>query len=475
MSNANTLSPDLSPARSAGERRLLWAPAALLDGQWKDSVLFEIGVDGCWASVQAGVFAPTGAQVVRGPVVSGMVDAHSHAFQRAFAGLAEQRQADRDDFWSWRDRMYRVAGRIDGARQRAIAAHLYHELLRGGYTQVCEFQYLHHRGGAQREDGGFGQATALLDAARSSGIGITLLPTVYERAGFLAPALREDQGAFRAGAKDVLALHRALAPELGANARLGLAVHSLRAATPESIAEVANAGVAGPIHVHAAEQVLEVEQCLAATGLRPIEWLGANVPLDARWHLVHATHALPSEIETVARAGAGVVLCPSTEANLGDGVADLPGWLAGGVGLSIGTDSHMTRSIADELRLLEYSQRLFKRARCVAADPARGLASTGARLWDAFERGGAAPAGFARWGLREGARADLLVIDIRSSALAGVPREGLIDAVVFSTPGRPFRDVMVAGQWVVRDHGAEGAAKAAREFREVMTELWAQS
>jgi formimidoylglutamate deiminase len=461
---------------------LLWAPRALLGGHWQDSVLFGIGSDGCWSRIEAGCTAPAGAQLASGPVLAGLVDAHSHAFQRAFAGLAERREREGDDFWSWRDRMYRVALRVDAARQRGIAAHLYHELLRGGYTQVCEFQYLHHCGFTAVRDGGLAQSLALLDAAADAGIGITVLPTVYERAGFRAPQLREDQRAFAAGAPEVLALHAALAAELrrrraageGFTARVGLGIHSLRAASEESIQRIARSGLDGPIHIHVAEQLREVDECLAVTGQRPIEWLCAKAPLDRRWHLVHATHALPSEIAAVARADAGAVLCPSTEGNLGDGIVDLQGWLAQGVGLSIGSDSQVSRSAPEELRLLEYSQRLALRVRCVGADPAQGHPSTGQRLWGEFERGGAAAAGFARWGLREGARADLLVIDTDASALAGIPREGLLDALVFSTPGRPFRDVMVAGRWVVRDHRAAGAARAAARVREIMEELWTE-
>jgi len=450
---------------------LLWAPAAWIDGRWRDSVLLEIGSDGHWASVQEGVAAPPSAALAAGPVLSGMIDGHSHAFQRAFAGLAERRPEGRDDFWSWRDRMYGIALRVDAASQRAIATHLFHELLRGGYTQVCEFHYLHHGAGEDAHDGGQAQALALLEAARETGIGMTLLPCIYERSGFGAPGLRPDQRAFRAGAADVLALCRRLGESLRPCERIGIAVHSLRAAQAATVHEIARQAGAGPIHIHAAEQVREVEECLADSGMRPIEWLCREARIDSRWHLVHATHALAREIEDVARCGAGVVLCPSTEANLGDGVPDLPAWLAAGVPLSIGTDSQVTRSVTDEIRLLEYSQRLWLRVRCVAAAPEAGFESTAQRLWTVCEAGGARAAGFDTWGLRAGARADLLVLDLASSNLLGIGSGAWLDALVFSSPGRSFRDVMVGGRWVVRNHRAPGAARAAERFRQVVEEF----
>ena len=315
-------------------------------------------------------------------------------------------------------------------------------------------------------------AWALADAACEAGIGITLLPVLYERAGFAAPQLRADQRRFATSAQSVLAL-QAAAHSRGI--RCGVAIHSLRAARPESIAalvEGAGVGVlSGPIHIHAAEQTAEVDDCLAATGLRPLEWLAAHAALDARWQLVHATQATASEIDAVARSGAGVVLCPTTEANLGDGAPDLPRWLAAGVPLAIGSDSNVGRDALEELRLAEYGQRLALRRRNVAAAPGHEPSSA-ARLFERVRAGGAAAAGFERWGLEVGARADLLVADPACDATLGVPAGALLDALVFAGAVRPWRDVMVAGRWAISDHRAAHAAPIAECFAAAMQQLW---
>jgi formimidoylglutamate deiminase len=230
----------------------------------------------------------------------------------------------------------------------------------------------------------------------------------------------------------------------------------------------------GPIHIHVAEQTAEVDDCLAATGCRPIEWLAREGLLNARWQLVHATHTVPSEIEAVARSGAGVVICPTTEANLGDGWPDLAGWLAAGVPMSIGSDSHVTRDSREELRWLEYGQRLVRRQRNVAADPLLGAQpSTAARLWQRVQAGGGAAMAAASWGLCVGARADAVVPAIDDPALIGVPASHRLDALVFSSPGRPCEQVMVSGRWVVRNGASvAGAQGVAGRFEAAMGALW---
>ena len=446
--------------------RLLWAPQAWIDGRWRDAAVLETGSDGCWRSITTGQPPPADAAVLDGPVLPGLVDAHSHAFQRAFAGLTEQRAAGRDDFWSWRDRMYGVALNVTPAELRRWAARLYSELLLGGYTQVCEFHYLHHDRDGQPYADPLTMCTALADAADDAGIGLTLLPALYERAGFAQPALRDDQRRFAADPARVIALRDGVRALGRPRLRAGVAIHSLRAASAEAIDRLVDAVAddGAPIHVHVAEQTGEVDDCLAATGARPIEWLLRRHRPDARWHLVHATHALPGEIDAVARSGAGVVLCPGTEANLGDGLTDVPHWLSSGTPLSIGSDSHVTRAWPEELRWLEYGQRLKLRQRNVCADPAVAGGSTAQRLFERALHAGAAAAGFAHWGLRAGARADLLVVDAGDSALDELPAGALLDALVFSSPTRPFAGVLVAGRWAVEPapRGASGGDAARR-------------
>jgi formimidoylglutamate deiminase len=438
---------------------------------WQAGVVLESAA-GRWSAITAGVMTPpAGAVVLPGPVLPGQVNAHSHAFQRAFAGLAERLPAQHhhDDFWSWRDRMYGVALRVTPAQLRAVAAQLYLELLRGGYTQVCEFHYLHHDPAGQPYDDAATLSWALVDAAADAGIGLTILPVLYERAGFSEAGLRADQRRFATTVASVLDLRRRLH---GARPLLeaGLAIHSLRAAHPASIIQLVDQAGDVPLHIHVAEQRREVDDCLAQTGRRPIAWLAEALGgrLDARFQLVHATHAAPEEIEAVGRSGAGVVLCPSTEANLGDGLPDLPRWLAGGVPLGLGSDSQIGRGFVDELRWLEYGQRLVRHARNVAASTA--TPATAARLFAACGRGGAA--GQQRWGLRVGARADLLVIDDEAEGLRGVPASHLLDALVFASSGPVFREVVVAGATVIQTGRHARQEAIGRAFGAAMAELW---
>jgi formimidoylglutamate deiminase len=454
---------------------LLWAPLAWLPGGWSEAVVLRIDAAGRWDEITPGIATPPlTATRVAGPLLPGLVDAHSHAFQRAFVGLAEQRESAADDFWSWRDRMYRVALRITSAQLRAVATQLYVELLRGGYTQACEFHYLHHDVEGKPYDDPLALSWALADAAADAGIGLTVLPALYERAGFSQPMLRDDQRRFAASADWVWQAAQRLATARRPLLTSGVAIHSLRAAAPASVAALRTHAIDwhGPIHLHVSEQTAEVDECVAMTGVRPVEWLAREGLLDSRWQLVHATHTTRDEIAAVARSGAGIVVCPSTEGNLGDGLADVVGWLASDVPVAIGSDSHVTRDWREELRWLEYGQRLLQHRRNVAAAPERGHPSTAARLFDAAVTAGAAVAAEPRWGLVEGARADALVVDPDEPNLLGVPADRLLDALVFSSPARAWRDVMVAGQWVIRDgrHARESAI--VDRFRAAMEEIW---
>ncbi len=453
----------------------LWAEQAWIAGRWQESVLLEVDPQGHWGAITGGVLtAPPSARRLAGPVLPGLVNAHSHAFQRAFAGLSERRESETDDFWSWRDRMYRVALRITPDQLQAVAAQLYVELLRGGYTQVCEFHYLHHDPQGRPYPDPATMCWALADAASASGIGLTVLPVLYERAGFAQPALRDDQCRFAGTPELVRQLLRAMQACGRATVNAGVAVHSLRAASAESIRQLLR--LLGdeplPIHIHVAEQTQEVDDCRAATGARPIEWLCRELPIDARWQLVHATHATPAEVDAVARSGAGIVICPSTEGNLGDGLTDLGAWLSAGVPMAIGSDSHVTRNWPEELRWLEYGQRLLRRQRNVSAAPAQGQPATAARLFDAVLAAGAGSAGQNRWGLVAGARADALVLDPRSPALLGIPASRDLDALVFSGGEPALREVLVGGQVVMQNGRHAQQELIGQRFAAVMGALW---
>jgi formimidoylglutamate deiminase len=455
--------------------KTFFAPQAWVQGTWAQDVLLTVAADGSWHSVQPGATLEQqqGSTRLPGPVLPGLVNAHSHAFQRAMAGLTERRSAGAhasDDFWSWRDRMYSAANRITPGQLEVIAVQLYAELLAGGYTQVCDFHYLHNdvHGAAYADPAEM--SLALVRAAQRTGIGLTLLPTLYMRSGFKATGLREDQRRFSSTPESVMRVVEQVQRQVKGDARInvGVAVHSLRAAAPAAMHELTVAAKeAGlPVHIHIAEQTQEVEDCLAHTGQRPIEWLLGNADVDARWNLVHATHATPAELQGVQGRGASIVICPATEANLGDGVFDLPAYAAAGGKWSIGSDSHVTRSWPEELRLLEYSQRLALRQRNIAA---RVLAneSSAAGLFEAALAGGFPATGRMQAGLAPGHRADFVTLDTESPALLGVPAGHLLDALVFSSPGAAFGEVFVAGARV-----AGPSPERVQSFARVMRELW---
>jgi formimidoylglutamate deiminase len=432
-------------------------------------VLLVAGADGHWQEVRSGCEGRqrADAELLAGPVLPGIVDAHSHAFQRAIAGLTERGMPGRDDFWSWRDRMYAAALRITPDQLEAIAAFLYAELLAAGYTQVCEFHYLHNDLEGRPYADPLEMSLALVRAAQRVGMGLTLLPTLYMRSGFGAAGLREDQRRFASTPDSVLRIAEAVRAQAAGSPLLtaGIALHSLRAVDEGALRECAAAAQAAgwPVHLHIAEQQLEVDDCLRHHGARPIEWLLSEVPVDGRWNLVHATQATAEELRATQGTGASIVLCPSTEANLGDGVFDLPGWLAAGGRWSIGSDSHVTRSWVEELRLLEYSQRFLLRQRNVAAR-AGGNESTASVLLQGALGGGPAASGLATGGLAVGQRADFVVIDAQAPALAGVPQDHVLDALLFSSPAAAFTRVVVAGREVERVPPTAGYSAAMRQL-----------
>lgn len=452
------------------EARRFFAPQAWIAGGWQHDVLLEAGADGRWASVRADVPDDKRGDAVAlpGPVLPGIVNGHSHAFQRGIAGLTERSGAGQDDFWRWRDRMYAAALRISPEQLEAIAAQLYAELLAAGYTQVCEFHYLHNDTAGKPYADPAELSMALVRAAQRTGIGLTLLPTLYMRSGFAAPGLRDDQRRFASTPDSVLRISDTVRRLGQSDGRVtaGVALHSLRAVDREALRETAQAAAAQalPVHIHIAEQQQEVADCLERHGLRPIEWLLQNVTVDPRWNLVHATQATVPELDGVRAQGAAIVICPSTEGNLGDGVFDLAAWLGASGRWSIGSDSHVTRSWQEELRLLEYSQRFALRQRNVAARAAVSE-STAAALFEGALEGGSAAAGVPLGGLAVGQRADFVVVDTTSPALLGIPPDHWLDAVVFSSPDARFRQVFVAGR-EAQVTGFEGP------FTEAMKELW---
>ena len=434
----------------------LFAPHALLPSGWARDVLLRWDATGALVEVSAGAACPPGTPRAAGPLVPALPNLHSHAFQRGFAGLTEFRGQAQDSFWSWRELMYRFAGRLTPESLEQIATGLYVEMLEAGYTQVCEFQYVHHQPDGRPYAHDAAMCQAVLRAARTAGIGITLLPVLYQASGFGGQAPSQGQRRFIRSTASMLSLLEQTLGEISRRKadstqnpsleRLGLAPHSLRAVTPQALAE-ALAGLhaldaSAPVHIHIAEQTKEVDDCLAWSGQRPVEWLLDHAPVDARWCLVHATHMSDAEYQRAAAAGAVAGLCPSTEANLGDGVFDLPRWRDAGGVWGIGSDSHICVNAAEEVMLLEYSQRLTRRARNVGATEAQP--DTATAVWLQAVAGGAQASGVPVVGLAAGQRADFVVLDADHLALSGLPPEQALAAHVFASS----RTSALAQTWV---------------------------
>jgi formimidoylglutamate deiminase len=370
--------------------------------------------------------------------------------------------------------MYGVANRVTPAQLQAIAAQLYLELLQGGYTQVCEFHYLHHDIGGKHYDDAYAMSWALVKAAQQVGIGLTLLPVLYERAGFNGAPLRTDQQRFTSDATFVSTLSKYFNNAGIELVNAGVSIHSLRAASRASIHQLRGqlVGVNVAIHVHVSEQMAEVTECLQVTGKRPVEWLADEGLLDARWHLVHATHTSAQEIDATAKHQANVVICPTTEANLGDGFTDITHWLNSGAGFTIGSDSHVSRSWREELRWLEYGQRLKLQGRNICASPASSQPSTAQRLFQTVQQGGASAAGFNSTGFVVGARADFVVLDPSTTALLGVPRSHTLDSVIFAADTSAIAQVYVAGEQRLNQGQHKQQGEIATQFASTMQTLW---
>ena len=435
------------------------------DGWTRDGI-FGIGADGMLQAVEDGPAETLGTWVL-----PGMPNLHSHAFQRAMAGLAERRGRVDDSFWSWRETMYAFAASICPDDLKAIAAQLYVEMLKAGYTQVCEFHYLHHRPDGAPYGPPEAMSLALVEAAREAGIALTLLPVLYMRGGFDGRPLGARQRRFGHEVETYLRLLETLRAQQDADLKVGIALHSLRAVPEDALQAVLASGLAQdtPIHIHIAEQIGEVQDCLAIRGVRPVEWLLDHAEVDARWCLVHATHLSEPETARLARSGAVAGLCPTTEANLGDGLFPLADYMDAGGRLGIGSDSHISVSPVEELRWLEYGQRLATRHRNIAAR--HEGASVGQALWRAALKGGAQASGLVIGALQPGHRADLLVLDDGSPLLAAREEPALLDSFLFAGNTPLVRHVMSGGRWVVRDFQHHDEARIAQRYRETVQRL----
>ena len=448
-----------------------FAERALLPGGWAEKVRIEVGADGVLTSIQANA-SSDGAEKLAGPLLPGMPNLHSHAFQRAMAGLAEVAGNPNDSFWTWRELMYRLVGKISPEQLEIIARQLYIEMLKAGYTSVAEFHYVHHDTQGQAYADPVELSRRISAAASHSGISLTLLPVLYSHSGFGGQAPNDGQRRFINSTEQYLDLQSRLKPLLAAQPAqaLGLCFHSLRAVTPEQIATVlAASDKACPVHIHIAEQQKEVDDCLAWSGRRPLQWLYENIDVDQRWCLVHATHAEADEVTAMARSRAIAGLCLTTEANLGDGIFPAVDFLAQGGRMGIGSDSHVSLSVVEELRWLEYGQRLRDQRRNRLYGAAQPM--VGRTLFDAALDGGAQALGQPIGELTVGKRADWIVLDGRDPYLAVADGDSILNRWLFAGGDRQVRDVMVNGAWVVQQGRHAQEEESATAFAQVLRDL----
>jgi formimidoylglutamate deiminase len=451
----------------------LFARHALLPDGWAKDVLIEWEASGSIVAVAAGT-ADDGAALAGVERVEyalpGMINLHSHSFQRALGGRTEKAGDSKDSFWTWRELMYRFARNITPEHIEAIAAQLFSECLRHGYTSLCEFHYVQRAPDGAMYPRPAETAERVIAAARLTGIGMTMLPVLYSYSGFGEKPLKPEQQRFRTDAQDVLRIVEALEPLRDAQTEVGVAPHSLRAATVGQIKEVlATLPKARPVHIHIAEQMAEVQQSLDWSGRRPVQWLQENMDMDQRWCLIHATHLTDDEVSGIARSGAVAGLCPTTEANLGDGLFPLESFLAQGGVFGIGSDSHVSQSAVEELRWLEYGQRLQHQRRNIAVSDAQR--NVGDFLWQGALRGGAQAAGRPVGALAPGLRADILVLDDAHPNMFGLALDEVLGSLVFSGNDNLVKDVMVGGQWVVRNQQHVAQQAIAARFRQTLAEL----
>ena len=424
----------------------------LADG-WAENVQVSIDESGTISHLEANI---SGAK--QGCLLPGLANLHSHAHQRAMAGLAEKAGSSNDSFWTWRKIMYQFLQTIQPEHLRAIAAQLYVEMLKSGYTRVGEFQYLHHQQNGQQYENPAEMSLQIMYAANETGLGITNLPVHYQYGGFNQQPLSQHQQRFGNDPELFLRIFEKLQQSATGNENVitGIAAHSLRAVGKESLNTILSAVDSSlqknnslPVHIHIAEQTKEVEDCITWSGFRPVDYLLTNFDVDKHWCLIHATHMTDSETKALAKSGAVVGVCPTTEANLGDGFFNAAEYLKAKGNFGIGSDSHISVSPTEELRWLEYGQRLVSRSRNVLADDYQR--STGRSLFEKAAAGGAQACGHNSGAIAVGKRADFIVLDTDHPLLCERNGDELLDSWIFSGNSNIVRDVYVGGKHIIQD------------------------
>lgn len=459
----------------------LYVENILLNDGWASNQTLTIE-QGIITAIDTGMVE--GAEIAKGAVIPGMINCHSHAFQRAFAGFSEQGSEGQDSFWTWRKIMYQFLAQLTDVDAKNIAKQLYIEMLKMGYTRVAEFHYLHHDidGNTYETSTSKGKsaslatmAQAIFDAAQESGIGLTLLPVLYQHSGFGEKKPSDGQKRFINSTKQFnqLVSDCFTLSEQYSNTNVGIAPHSLRAVDKTSLLSVVN-HVRGldnqaPIHIHISEQQKEVDDCLSHFGKRPVQWLLDNVELDKHWCLIHATHIDEAERKGIIAKQAIAGICPTTEANLGDGIFPTTEFLAEKGTIAIGSDSHISVNPIEELRWLEYTQRLIKQQRAILATDKQ--ASVGQNLWQQAAQGGAQSTNSNTGYLAIGKQADLLVLDKDKTKLFANANQHLLDSIIFASQQNPVSDVMVNGLWHIIDQQHVDQEQASDNFAKLLVTL----
>jgi formimidoylglutamate deiminase len=438
---------------------------------WMENQLIEVGLDGNIQQLNKGI-ASTADISLKGPVIPGMPNLHSHGFQRMIGGLGELGVQAGVDFWGWREAMYHLANGITSDQVGDCMAWVFAEMLSAGFTSCAEFHYLHHQPGgkphAQIEE----NSLQVIHAADRAGMAVTLLPVFYNTSGFGETGVLQEQSRFRTSPDQYLELFESCKAAISGQDlhRLGFAPHSLRAAPQEHLEYLLNSlsGESGPIHIHIAEQRAEVEDCLEFTGARPVEWLMNHADVGSQWCLVHATHMNDAEGQAAAQSGAVAGLCPSTEADLGDGFFEADRWCRDEGRFGIGSDSNLRVSVSEELRLLEYSERLRQQKRNVLRDENR---SCGRFLYEEAARAGAQAVGQNVGVIEAGRRADLVELDGLHPQLDARSGDAILDSLIFAGGNEMVKSVFVAGRQVISEGQHHNEPELRSAFIRVMRSL----
>ena len=455
----------------------LFASTAFVNNQWHKNVIISIS-DGLITEIEIDCKEPSaGVEKINGALIPGMPNLHSHAFQRAFAGLAELRQNGiaQDNFWSWRSTMYEFAKRLTPDQVGIIAQQLYIEMLKSGYTSVAEFHYLHHTQKGRPYKNVTVMSDQVISAAKTIGIAITHLPVLYCYGGFGQRKPSTEQSRFASDIDNYAAIIENLTGKYGNdnNVKIGCALHSLRAidngVLQNSIELIDQYDTDLPIHIHIAEQEKEVSDCLISSGQRPVEWLFDRANINHRWTLIHATQLSEKELHTIAQSQCVVGLCPSTEANLGDGIFPAAEFIELGGSFGIGSDSQITINPYDELRILEYGQRLKHQKRAMVATYKE--TSIGTSLITRALKGGAQALGLNAGAIEVGMRADLVVLDTESPVLIGKSLDQIFDCLIFAGHHGMVKDVMSGGKWQIQDRRHPLEQQTLEKFKRLMKDI----